>query len=288
RRMVVIFILTFTFFWGSRLWLFSCPLKEDDDVCAEALQHAQIFLFHRLSPLLQRTWWGTCCKHTEHIRAILERLGSDEAKLKESVLIGCSEQNQVQFCLDVGKPSWELVNWSPLAFLGLRLVCRRTGPGVALEEALDGTFVDLKKGFFDLRRSEAPLLAKAQALLRWHLTTGFCSATGRPTCPNQAGSQRVGGGGGTIYYPPGRSMSPVVIVLVSDGKRCLLGRQPSFPPRDVKGLWSRGHAPPPMAAPQTRHRKPPHHRVGGASAMQPEGGLVQMVLPHWPLRVLSQ
>lgn len=33
---------------------------------------------------------------------------------------------------------------------------------MALEEALDGTFVDLKKGFFDLRRSEAPLLAKVQ------------------------------------------------------------------------------------------------------------------------------
>lgn len=39
------------------------------------------------------------------IRAILERLGSDKTKLKESVLIGCSEQNQVQFCLDVGKHS---------------------------------------------------------------------------------------------------------------------------------------------------------------------------------------
>lgn len=29
-------------------------------------------------------------------------------------------------------------------------------------------------------------------------------------------------------------MSPVVIVLVSDGKRCLLGRQPSFP----RGMYS--------------------------------------------------
>eukprot|EP00066_Takifugu_rubripes_P029687 XP_011618953.1 PREDICTED: nucleoside diphosphate-linked moiety X motif 13 [Takifugu rubripes] len=186
-------------------------LKEDDDVCAEALQHAQIFLFHRLSPLLQSSERGTFRAVPlmySDIRAILERLGSDEAKLKESVLIGCSEQNQVQFCLDVGELDQ-----------------------VALEEAFDGTFVDLKKGFFDLRRSEAPLLAKAQALLRWHLTTGFCSATGRPTCPNQAGSQRVGGGGGTIYYP---QMSPVVIVLVSDGKRCLLGRQPSFPP----GMYS--------------------------------------------------
>lgn len=35
--------------------------------------------------------------------SVLERLGSDRTVLKESVLIGCSEQNQVQFCLDVGK-----------------------------------------------------------------------------------------------------------------------------------------------------------------------------------------
>lgn len=34
---------------------------------------------------------------------MLERLGSDESLLKESVLIGCSEQNQAVFCLDVGK-----------------------------------------------------------------------------------------------------------------------------------------------------------------------------------------
>lgn len=34
-------------------------LKEDEDVCAEALQQAQIFLFHRLSPLLQSSERGT-------------------------------------------------------------------------------------------------------------------------------------------------------------------------------------------------------------------------------------
>lgn len=39
------------------------------------------------------------------VLALLERLGSDRTKLKEAVLIGCSEQNQVQFCLDVGKNS---------------------------------------------------------------------------------------------------------------------------------------------------------------------------------------
>lgn len=34
-------------------------LKEDDEACAEALQRAQVFLFHRLSPLLHRSERGT-------------------------------------------------------------------------------------------------------------------------------------------------------------------------------------------------------------------------------------
>lgn len=109
---------------------------------------------------------------------------------------------------------------------------------VAVEEACDGNFVDLKKGLFVLRRSEAPLLAKvqsrfcmcpsgtswcpwtssrpghqlvpgqwlffwtlqAQALLRWHQTSGFCAATGQATHRNQAGSQRVSSSG-SVYYP---------------------------------------------------------------------------------------
>uniref|UniRef100_A0A671X8G3 NAD(+) diphosphatase n=1 Tax=Sparus aurata TaxID=8175 RepID=A0A671X8G3_SPAAU len=186
-------------------------LKEDDDACSAALQSAHIFLFHRLSPLLQRTERGTfrpaelMCSD---VQSILERLGSDRSLLKESVLIGCSEQNQVQFCLDVGELDQ-----------------------AAVEEQCEGNFIDLRKAFFLLTGPEAPLVAKGQALLRWHQASGFCSATGQPTQRNQAGSQRVCSSSGIVYYP---KMSPVVIVLVSDGKRCLLGRQPSFP----RGLFS--------------------------------------------------
>lgn len=166
-------------------------LKEDDEACAEALQHAQIFLFHHLSPLLQHTECGTfraAALMSSDILALLERLGSDRTKLKESVLLGCSEQNQVQFCLDVGDLDQ-----------------------VAVEEACDGTFVDLKKGFFVLRRAEAPLLAKAQALLRWHRTSGFCGATGQPTSRNQAGSRRVSSSG-TVYYPQVSLVPPHLLV----------------------------------------------------------------------------
>uniref|UniRef100_H3DMG7 NAD(+) diphosphatase n=1 Tax=Tetraodon nigroviridis TaxID=99883 RepID=H3DMG7_TETNG len=198
-------------------------LKQDDDVCAEALQRAQILLFHRLSPLLQQTERGTfraVALTSSEVLALLERLGSDRTKLKESVLIGCSEQDQVQFCLDVGKNSA-----FPPAGSG------ELDP-VAVEEACDGAFVDLKKGLFVLRTSEAPLLAKAQALLRWHHTSRFCAATGQPTCRNQAGTQRVSSSGSVLL--PSAQMSPVAIVLVSDGQRCLLARQPAFPP----GMYS--------------------------------------------------
>ncbi|XP_049915236.1 nucleoside diphosphate-linked moiety X motif 13 isoform X1 [Epinephelus moara] len=186
-------------------------LKEDDESCAAALPNGHMFLFHRLSPLLQRTEQGTfrpAALITSDVQSILERLGSDRALLKESVLIGCSEQNQAQFCLDVGELDQ-----------------------AAVEEECGGNFIDLRKAFFLLTGAEAPLVAKGQALLRWHQTNRFCSATGLPTKRNQAGSQRVCSSSGIIYYP---KMSPVVIVLVSDGKRCLLGRQSSFP----RGMYS--------------------------------------------------
>lgn len=52
------------------------------------------------------------------VQSILERLGSDRTLLKESVLIGCSEQNQVQFCLDVGENTLNaeycLLQWKTL------------------------------------------------------------------------------------------------------------------------------------------------------------------------------
>uniref|UniRef100_A0A8D3AS52 NAD(+) diphosphatase n=1 Tax=Scophthalmus maximus TaxID=52904 RepID=A0A8D3AS52_SCOMX len=178
-------------------------LKEDDSLCDAALQSGRILLFHRLSPLLQRTERGTF-----RPALILERLGSDRSLLKEAVLLGCSEQNQAEFCLDLGELDQ-----------------------AAVEEECEGNFVDLRKSFFLLTGAEAPLVSKGQALLRWHQTSRFCSATGQPTHRNQAGSQRVCSSTGTIYYP---KMSPVVIVLVSDGKRCLLGRQASFP----RGMYS--------------------------------------------------
>ncbi|XP_038155658.1 nucleoside diphosphate-linked moiety X motif 13 [Cyprinodon tularosa] len=186
-------------------------LKANDAACVSALQNGQILLFHRLVPLLQCSDPGSfkpVALGYSEVQSVLESAGSDGSLLKESILIGCSEKNQAQFCLDVGELDQ-----------------------AAIAEKCKGTFVELRKAFFLLAGADAPVVAKAQALLRWHQINKFCGATGQPTQRNQAGSQRSCSSSSIIYYP---KMSPVVIVLVSDGKRCLLGRQSSFPP----GLYS--------------------------------------------------
>ncbi|XP_014329632.1 nucleoside diphosphate-linked moiety X motif 13 isoform X2 [Xiphophorus maculatus] len=186
-------------------------LKENDAACLSALQNGHIFLFHRLIPLLQcsdpETFRPIALTYSE-VQSVLHKCGSDGSLLKESILIGCSEQNHAQFCLDVGELD-----------------------PAAIAQNCKGTFMDLRKAFFLLEGAEAPLVAKAQALLQWHQINRFCGATGQLTQRNQAGSQRACSSSSIVYYP---KMSPVVIVLVSDGKRCLLGRQSSFP----RGLYS--------------------------------------------------
>ncbi|XP_049667039.1 NAD(P)H pyrophosphatase NUDT13, mitochondrial isoform X2 [Accipiter gentilis] len=100
-----------------------------------------------------------------------------------------------------------------------------------IESELKGSFTDLRKALFVVDGKDSPLLASAQSLLRWHDSHQYCSKTGQPTQKNLAGSKRVCHASGIIYYP---QMSPAVITLVSDGSRCLLARQPSFP----QGMYS--------------------------------------------------
>lgn len=185
-------------------------LKEDDEACGKALSDSDLMLFHGLRPLLKTASDGSLSSVSlpaTDVSSLLQRLGADSTLLQESVLIGCSEQGHAHFCLDLAPVD-----------------------PASVEEDSGGRFVDLRKAFFLLPDSQAPLVAKSQALLRWHHTHRFCSVSGRPNERNRAGSHRTGPGNHFIYP----QMSPVVIALVHDGSRCLLGRQASFPP----GLYS--------------------------------------------------
>jgi NAD+ diphosphatase len=69
------------------------------------------------------------------------------------------------------------------------------------------------------------LVAYASALANWARATRFCGICGEPTVPREAGHLRVCANG--HHHHP--RTDPVVIMLVVDGDRALLGRQAAWP-----------------------------------------------------------
>ncbi|MDR5782838.1 NAD(+) diphosphatase [Caballeronia sp. LZ065] len=74
-------------------------------------------------------------------------------------------------------------------------------------------------------------LGEARSMLDWHRRHGFCANCGQPTDSAGAGWRRICGHCHAQHFP---RVDPVVIMLVTDGERCLLGRQPQFLP----GMYS--------------------------------------------------
>ena len=69
-------------------------------------------------------------------------------------------------------------------------------------------------------------MAEGKALLFWHAKHRFCANCSRPTVASASGWRRECSACGTHHFP---RTDPVVIMLATDGERCLLGRQPRFP-----------------------------------------------------------
>ena len=97
----------------------------------------------------------------------------------------------------------------------------------------DLSLVDLRsltlKSAFDPPTLSA--MATAKALFGWHASHGFCAKCGAASQAAAAGWRRECAACKTQHFP---RTDPVVIMLVSEGDHCLLGRQARFP----KGFYS--------------------------------------------------
>jgi NAD+ diphosphatase len=135
-------------------------------------------------------------------RAVLPRLGDIGRPLpEEAVFLGMSGLDAV-FAAELGEPP-----------------------------ALAGAFVELRSVGTLLPAGEAGLLAYARALAHWHARHRFCGACGTESLVAQGGHARQCPACGNETFP---RTDPAVIVLVTRGERCLLGRAGRFPP----GMYS--------------------------------------------------
>jgi NAD+ diphosphatase len=124
-------------------------------------------------------------------------------------------------------------------FLGLRAGAPVFGMGIAADaaEALLARN-DILVGNIRALVTEGALavedlaaIAVAKALVGWHQRNGFCASCGARTRLTQGGWRRDCPSCNAEHFP---RTDPVVIMMVTDGERCLLGRQPHFAP----GMWS--------------------------------------------------
>lgn len=87
-------------------------------------------------------------------------------------------------------------------------------------------FPDLRAAGATLRDGDAAIAAQARHLVDWHSRHQHCPGCGEKTEQRDAGWSRTCTHCGTDHFP---RTDPVVIMLVTDGDRCLLGRQHGWP-----------------------------------------------------------
>jgi NAD+ diphosphatase len=93
--------------------------------------------------------------------------------------------------------------------------------------------VALREAVSALPQAEGGIVAYAAGILNWHRRHRFCAVCGALTVPGEGGEIRRCDRCGTNHHP---RLDPVVIMLVVDGDRVLLGRQPSWPAKRYSAL----------------------------------------------------
>jgi len=98
---------------------------------------------------------------------------------------------------------------------------------VAVAQEPAGDWAGLREVGALLGARDAGLLTQSVALLAWHGTHTHCPRCGAPTHVVQAGYARRCAADGTEHYP--RTDPAVIMTVVDDDDRLLLGRQASWP-----------------------------------------------------------
>src|SRR5688572_7166781 len=88
-----------------------------------------------------------------------------------------------------------------------------------------GHYRDVRASAALLTQSEIAMLGQAKALIEWHARSRFCAVCGGVTESADGGYRRACPRCGAEHFP---RTDPVVIMLVTDGERCLLARNKRY------------------------------------------------------------
>lgn len=121
-----------------------------------------------------------------------------------SVFLGL-EDGHAYFALDISEAR-DPANEGPLAGLG--------------------HFREMRGASMLLPAKDTAILGQAKAMIDWHQRHAFCARCGTHTNVFEAGYKRVCPNCGAEHFP---RTDPVVIMLVTDGDLCLVGRGKQFP-----------------------------------------------------------
>jgi NAD+ diphosphatase len=120
--------------------------------------------------------------------------------------------------------------WNPDSGAALDAGPGRAGddqPGPGLDRwPADARFADLRALIGALSPGDAEIAATAKGILEWHRSHGFCARCGAASAPAEGGWRRDCPACGAAHFP---RTDPVVIMLVTDGNRLLVGRSPGWP-----------------------------------------------------------
>ncbi len=94
-----------------------------------------------------------------------------------------------------------------------------------------GKWIDVRSAAGSAPLGDAAILAQSRSMIDWHARHKFCAVCGNASEIGEAGYVRICGNCKAHHFP---RTDPVVIMLVLDGERCMLGRQSMWP----KGNWS--------------------------------------------------
>jgi len=92
-------------------------------------------------------------------------------------------------------------------------------------------FSDVRQIAASLPGGDASIVAQGRQMLDWHARHRYCAVCGHATAVKEAGYLRECDECDAQHFP---RTDPVVIMLVHDGARCLLGRQAGWP----AAMWS--------------------------------------------------